>query len=163
MGSKGELSRQDDSHNCGLNTEWVMMSFTELEHCDGLVHLIILKRKTWTSLVIQWMRIHLPTQGSQVWPLVQEDSTWHRATKFVCHNYWACALGPRNCNCWAHRTHLRKAACPRALCSATREDTMMRSLSTTTREKPPLPQLEKACAQQEGPRATKIKKLKKNV
>ena len=28
-----------------------------------------------TSLVVQWLRIHLSTQGTWVWSLVQEDST----------------------------------------------------------------------------------------
>ena len=44
--------------------------------------------KNWgTSLVAQWLRIHLPMQGTQVRALVQEDPTCHRATKPVCHNY----------------------------------------------------------------------------
>ena len=29
-------------------------------------------------------------------------STCLRATKPMCHNYWACALEPRSCNYWAH-------------------------------------------------------------
>ena len=33
-----------------------------------------------TSLVVQWTRIHLPMQGTQVQSLVQENSTCHRAT-----------------------------------------------------------------------------------
>ena len=40
-----------------------------------------------TSLVAQWLRIHLPTQGTRVQFLVQEDPTCHRATKPMCHNY----------------------------------------------------------------------------
>ena len=40
-----------------------------------------------TSLVVQWLRICLPTQGTQVRSLVREDSTCHGATKSVCHNY----------------------------------------------------------------------------
>ena len=35
-------------------------------------------------LVIQWIRIRLPMQGTQVWYLVQEDSTCHRAIEPVC-------------------------------------------------------------------------------
>ena len=34
-----------------------------------------------TSLVVQWLRIHLPMQRTQVQPLVQEDSTCLRAGK----------------------------------------------------------------------------------
>ena len=41
-----------------------------------------------TSLVVQWLRIHLPTQGTWVRALVREDPTCCRATKPVCHNYW---------------------------------------------------------------------------
>ena len=44
-----------------------------------------------TSLVAQWLRIHLPMQGTWVRALVQEDFTCRGATKPVCHDYWACA------------------------------------------------------------------------
>ena len=58
---------------------------------------------TWgTSLVAQWLRIHLPVQGTQVRALVQEDLTCCRATKPVRHNYWACALEPACHNYWAY-------------------------------------------------------------
>ena len=40
-----------------------------------------------TSLVAQWLRIHLPMQGTWVRALVQEDPTCCGATKPVCHNY----------------------------------------------------------------------------
>ena len=33
------------------------------------------KKDTWTSLAVQWLRIHLPMKGTQVQSLVQEDST----------------------------------------------------------------------------------------
>ena len=49
---------------------------------------------TWTSLVVQWIRICLPMQGTWVWSLVWEDSTCHRITKPVHHNYWASVLQP---------------------------------------------------------------------
>ena len=42
-----------------------------------------------TSLVAQWIRIHLPMQGTRVPYLVREDPTCRRATKPVHHNYWA--------------------------------------------------------------------------
>ena len=48
------------------------------------------KFKGRTSLVVQWLRICLPMQGTRVQSLVQEDPTCHRTTKPVCHNYWAC-------------------------------------------------------------------------
>ena len=53
------------------------------------------------SLVAQWLRIHLPMQGTRVWALVQEDPTCFEATKPVHHNYWACALEPMSHNYWA--------------------------------------------------------------
>ena len=40
-----------------------------------------------TSLVAQWLRIHLPMQGTWVRALVWEDPTCHGATKPVRHNY----------------------------------------------------------------------------
>ena len=42
-----------------------------------------------TSLVAQWLRIHLLMQGTGVLSLVREDPTCHGATKPVRHNYWA--------------------------------------------------------------------------
>ena len=39
-----------------------------------------------TSLVAQWLRIHLPRQGTQVQALVREDPTCHGAVKPV-HNH----------------------------------------------------------------------------
>ena len=41
----------------------------------------------WSSLVVQWLEIHLPTQGTQVQSLVWEDSTCCGATKSLHHNY----------------------------------------------------------------------------
>ena len=40
-----------------------------------------------TSLVVQWLRIRLPMQGTGVQALVQEDLTCRRATKPMHHNY----------------------------------------------------------------------------
>ena len=34
---------------------------------------IYLNQRHWTSLVVQWLRIHLPVQGTQVQSLVRED------------------------------------------------------------------------------------------
>ena len=39
------------------------------------------------SLVVQWLRIRLPMQGTWVRALVREDPTCHGATKPVLHNY----------------------------------------------------------------------------
>ena len=45
------------------------------------------KTKSGTSLVAQWLRIHLPMQGTRVRAPVREDPTCRRATKPVHHNY----------------------------------------------------------------------------
>ena len=47
----------------------------------------IKNRVTGTSLVVQWLRIYLPTEVTEVRSLVREDSTFCEATKPVCHNY----------------------------------------------------------------------------
>ena len=39
------------------------------------------------SLVVQWLRVCLPVQGTWVRPLVWEDPTCLRATGPVSHNY----------------------------------------------------------------------------
>ena len=45
-------------------------------------------RGTWgASLVVQWLRIRLQMQGTQVRALVREDPTCRRTTKPVCHSY----------------------------------------------------------------------------
>ena len=54
---------------------------------------------TETSLVAQWIGIHLLMQGAWVWSLVQEDSTCQGAAWPMYHSYWALS-----CNCcspWA--------------------------------------------------------------
>ena len=45
------------------------------------------KKISGATLVVQWLKIHLPTQGTQVRALVQDDPTCRRATKPVQHNY----------------------------------------------------------------------------
>ena len=48
----------------------------------------------WASLVVQWLRIRPPKQGTRVRALVWEDPTCRGATKPTRHNYRACALEP---------------------------------------------------------------------
>ena len=57
-----------------------------LQICLGLFKK---KKKTdlWVSLVVQWVRILLPMQGTQLRSLAQENSTCHWAIKPVCRNY----------------------------------------------------------------------------
>ena len=57
--------------------------------------------RTGTSLVAQWLSIHLPMQGARVRSLVWEDPTCREATKPVRHNYWACTLELASHNYWA--------------------------------------------------------------
>ena len=45
------------------------------------------KKKMGASLVVQWLRIHLPMQGTRARALVWEDPTSRGATKPVHHNY----------------------------------------------------------------------------
>ena len=52
----------------------------------------MLNKHQQTSLVVQWLKIHLPMQETWVQSLVQEDSTCHTAAKPTHHSYRACAL-----------------------------------------------------------------------
>ena len=51
-------------------------------------------RNKGTSMVMQWLGIRLPMQGTCVRALVREDPTCRGATKPVHHNYRARALEP---------------------------------------------------------------------
>ena len=94
----------------------------------------------WTSLVTQWLRIHLPMQGTRVRALVQEDPTCLGAAKSVSHNHWACALEPTSHNYWAH--------VPRA--RALQQEKLLQWEAHS-------PQLEKVRAQQWRPNTAKNK------
>ena len=73
----------------------------------------LLKITSRASLVVQGLRVFLPTQLPS---LVQEDSTGHRATEPTCHSPWAHGLEPTLCNKRSHCTHaLRREACARQL------------------------------------------------
>ena len=95
------------------------------------------------SLVVQWLRIHLPMQETWVRALVREDPTCRGATKPVHHNYWACALGPVSHNYWARVPQLLKPTCLEPMLP-TREATTMRSLCTTKKSSPHSQQPEKS-------------------
>ena len=56
---------------------------------------------SWTSEVVQWLRVHLLMQGTWVQPLVREDPVCLGVTNPRCHNYWAHTLKPTNCNYWS--------------------------------------------------------------
>ena len=134
-----------------------------------------------TSLVAQWLRIHLPVQGAWVWSLVWENPTCHGTTKSVHHNYWACALEPMSHNYWAHALQILKSVHSRAcvpqllsIHAATTEahkpkphapqqekPPQWENQHTTMKSSPHLSQLEKAHAEQQRPNAAKKKKVKK--
>ena len=57
----------------------------KLELCSGRLKKEI--TALGTSLVAQWLRIHLPMQGTRVPALVWKDPTCRGATKPVRHNY----------------------------------------------------------------------------
>ena len=77
----------------------------------GLISKIL---NNWTSLVVQWIRICLPMQGTWVPSLIREDSTCRGTTKPRSHNYWAHALEPVSHDCRYPVPQLLKPACPRA-------------------------------------------------
>ena len=65
-----------------------MKDFKYCYSSDLVEHLFLLIIKNLgTSLVAQWLRIHLPMQGTLVQALVWEDPTCCGATQPVCHNY----------------------------------------------------------------------------
>ena len=64
-----------------------------------------------TSLVVQWLRICLPVQGTQVQSLVREDPTCCGATKPVRHNYWACMLQLLRPACLDPMLHNKRSHC----------------------------------------------------
>ena len=74
----------------------------------------LLKSEGGTSLVVQWLRVHLPMQGTRVWALVWEDPTCRGATGPVSHNCWACALEPASHNYWSLHVTTTEARVPRA-------------------------------------------------
>ena len=54
---------------------------------------------SWASVVGQWLRIHLPTQGTGVWPKVQENPKCHNRVHMpqllepVIESLWSRACG----------------------------------------------------------------------
>ena len=55
--------------------------------------------------MVQWLRIHLPMQGTWILPMVQEDLTCYKATTTASHSISACTLEPVLCN---KKTHCNK-------------------------------------------------------
>ena len=63
-----------------------------------LEKLLLKSVRGWTSLVVQWTRIHLPMQRTRVRSLVREDPTCRGEREPVHHNSAARALEPTLCN-----------------------------------------------------------------
>ena len=80
----------------GPKTQYNRKLLTRCQESDE-----VLKAEGGTSLVAQWLRIHLPMQGTQVRALVREDPTCRGATKPVRHDCWVCALEPTCHNYWS--------------------------------------------------------------
>ena len=98
--------------------------------------------------MVQWWRIRLPRQGTWAQSLVREDSTCSRATKPVCHKHWAYV--------------------PKLLKPACLEPTLWNKRRRRNEEpvhcnegRPGLPQLQKACVQQQRTSAAKINNHKR--
>ena len=76
--------------------------------------------------------------------LVWEDPTCHKEMKPVHHNYWACALDPRNCNYWAHVPKLIKPTQPRAQGLKQKQSPQWEACTPCLESSPCSPQLEKS-------------------
>ena len=98
-----------------------------------------------SSLVTQWIRIHLPRQGTQVRSLGREDSTCYGISKPVCHNCWGPVLQllkptylePVLCNKGSHHKKLTHHNAEQPLLSSTRESRM----KATKTERPAQPKI----------------------
>ena len=101
-----------------------------------------------TSLVIQWLRMHLSMQKTWVQSLVQEDTICCRATKPMYHNYWA------------HALQLPKPTCSRARVLQREKPSQWETRAPQLESSPHLPQLEKSLYSNEDPIQFKKKKKK---
>ena len=126
-------------------------------------NILVLKVSLGASLVVQWLRICLPMQGTLVRALVQEDPTCRRAACATCqhkpvrHNYWACALDLVSHNYWAcvpqllsSRATTTEARVPRP-CAPQQEKPPQWEACASQQSSPCLQELEKARTQQPRP------------
>ena len=68
---------------CSVRLFWETGSLSEKNKTGSLFYTTFLKSPG-TSLVVQWLRICLPGEGTRVLALVREDSTCRKATMPVC-------------------------------------------------------------------------------
>ena len=109
----------------------------DLECHKSIFMFVALKeKKKSTGPLTQWWRIRLPMQETWNWSLIWEDSTCHRATKLVCHNYWVCALEPESCNYWAHLLQILKPACLEPMLPNKRSHRNVKPVHPSEREAP---------------------------
>ena len=73
---------------------WTSLLICKMKIILVLLYCLLRILNDGTSLVAQWLRIHLPMQGARVRALVQEAPTCRGATKRLSHNYRACTLEP---------------------------------------------------------------------
>ena len=107
---------------------------------------------TLTSLVVRWLRIHLPVQGTCVWFLVPRDYTWCRAVKVRVPQLLSLDSG-------ASKPQLLKPTCLAPVLPNKRSH--RESQCTATRSNPRSLQTEEAFTQQWRPSTTKNKSVKK--
>ena len=96
------------------------------------------KMYIWAMLMVQWLRDHLPAQGTRVWSQIQEDATCRGAIKPMLHNHWASEpqlLSPR--------VTIPEACEPRA-CARQEKPHQQEARALQPRVVPCSPQLEKA-------------------
>ena len=94
--TSGQLSWKNVPH---AELVWLFPQDFQVKYFQEEHHVRMLY--TGTSLVAQWLRVHLPMQGTRVRSLVREDPTCCVAARPMRHNYWACALEPSSHNYWA--------------------------------------------------------------
>ena len=108
--------------SCGSYSWHGLLSY--LEMTTNILSFFLKRQRT--PQVVQWFRIHLPRQGTQVWALVRENSACHRAAKSVPHDFWACVPEPvshnyRGLRAWSPCSEPRETIATRSLLAAARE------------------------------------------
>ena len=87
------IVQTQNQHSC---TPYMLLSVQEHPYVQCIYSILQIPEHTdyinqenslGTSLVVQWLRIHLPMQGTQVRALVREDPTGRGAAKPMHHNY----------------------------------------------------------------------------
>ena len=96
------------------------------------------RRKVQTSLVVQWLRIRLPVEGTQVRSLVQEDPTSWGPAQPRYHSCWsACAQSPCSATRGRHGEQPAPAAARESRCAAAKTQHSRRWIQIVKRERVP--------------------------